>query len=93
MAVDVLSGTRPERPTHLGFTDDMWNLTEQCWDHDPQRRPDISEVISRLRIPLAPEHDDDEIPDDTTLGSVPKREPSPGEFFVIHLDEVTFNEV
>ena len=86
MAVDVLSGNRPERPTHPNLTDDIWNLTEQCWDRDPQRRPDISEIISRLQVPLTPQYD--EIPDDTTLGSVPHREPSHGEYFPIPPDEV-----
>jgi len=92
VAVDVLSGNRPERPAHPNLTDDIWNLTEQCWDHDWHRRPDISEVISRLRIPLAPQYDD-EIPDDTTLGSVPQREPSPGELLFISLDEVVFSRI
>jgi hypothetical protein len=34
---------------HQGLTDDLWNITEQCWDRDPQRRPGIPEVILRLR--------------------------------------------
>lgn len=53
VAVRVLSGKRPERPAHSSLTDELWDLTECCWDQEPQRRPKISEVVRRLRTDLA----------------------------------------
>ena len=63
--VDVLSGDRPGRPIDPRLTDDLWDLTEHCWNHNPQWRPDISEVVLRLRTLFT-----DAEPDGTTLGSV-----------------------
>jgi len=45
----VISGTRPPRPAHPTFTDDLWMLVQRCWGHDPHLRPDVSEVLNRLR--------------------------------------------
>jgi len=70
VAVDVLSGNRPERPTHPSFTDDLWDLTKGCWAHDPGRRPGISEIVVRLRTTPAPQPDRGAALDGTTLGSV-----------------------
>ena len=89
VAVDILSENRPGRPVHLSLTDDLWNLTEQCWDHDPQRRPDISGIISYLRTKFDIQYGDDGIPDDTTFGSVRQA----GELAPIFLEEVIINEV
>jgi len=89
VAVGVLSGNRPGRPMHPSLTDDIWNLIEQCWDHDPQRRPDISDVTSYLRTKFALPHGDDGMLDDTTLGGVQQT----GEFAPFSLDEVVVNEV
>ena len=75
VVVDVLSGNRPDRPTDPSLTDDLWDLTEQCWNHDPRRRPEISEVVLRLRTLLA--HAE---LDGTTLGSVGQDEISSGKF-------------
>ena len=75
----ILSGTRPGRPTHRSLTDGLWDLTERCWDHDPQRRPDISDVTSRLRTTFTFRDGGHKMPGATTLGSL-KRELSPGEF-------------
>jgi len=75
VAVEILSGNRPERPAHPSFTDDLWGLTNRCWNHDPQQRPDISQVILSLRTWFPSRYSDDEIPDGTTLGSVQQCEP------------------
>jgi len=72
VAVDVLSGNRPERPIDPNLTDDLWNMTEKCWNRDPLWRPGISEVILRLRVAT----ENGEPLDVTTLGSFPQREPS-----------------
>jgi len=69
VVMDVLSGNRPDRPTDLNLSDDLWDLTEQCWNHDPRRRPEISEVVPRLRTLSS--HTD---LDGTTLGSVGQEE-------------------
>ena len=78
VAVGVLSGDRPERPAHPALTDDLWALTKRCWNQDQQQRPDISEVDLFLRTTFR--CGDNEIPDDTTLGSFRGMEASPGEF-------------
>ena len=31
-------------------------LMEQCWEHDPKKRPDIFTVILKLRIAEVPQH-------------------------------------
>jgi len=89
VAVDILSGSRPGRPAHPTLTDDLWNLTERCWEHNPQRRPDISDVISSLQAEVTLPYCDDGLPDDTTLGSVRQA----GEFAPFTLDEVIIDEV
>jgi len=84
VAVDVLSGDRPDRPIDPSLTDDLWDLTKHCWNHDPQRRPGISEVVLRLRSFSA--HAD---LDGTTLGSVRQEEiASAGEFSFIPSSKV-----
>jgi len=45
----IMAGKRPQRPTHRGFTDHLWALTQHCWDQDPRSRPEISEVLKVLR--------------------------------------------
>ena len=42
-------GERPERPTHVGLTDSLWELVEQCWRGDPGKRPEMSAVVGILR--------------------------------------------
>jgi len=57
VAVDVVSGKRPERPMHPALPDHLWDLTERCWSHDPRQRPEISEIVLRLRNAPAPQYD------------------------------------
>ena len=40
----VLKGDRPSRPEHPSCTDNLWALTQRCWDEDPLLRPEILEV-------------------------------------------------
>ena len=44
----IMSGKRPCRPNHPNFTDELWVLTQRCWDQDPQLRPEASEVLEVL---------------------------------------------
>lgn len=41
-------GSRPEKPVHRHFTSRMWSLTKKCWGKDPNRRPDMQEVLKKL---------------------------------------------
>ncbi|KZP15419.1 kinase-like protein [Athelia psychrophila] len=43
-------GKRPDRPRCLPthFSDEIWQLMEECWHHDPQVRPEMAAVVSRL---------------------------------------------
>jgi len=49
VAVGVLAGKRPPRPTHPDFTDKLWEITKRCWNQEPRDRPDISEVVLCLQ--------------------------------------------
>ena len=44
----IMSGKRPCRPSHLGFTDELWTFTQCWWDQDPRLRPEVSEVLTVL---------------------------------------------
>ena len=50
---NVLNGGRPRRPKHPDFTESLWKLTQRCWSHDAQDRPNIQEVIEALKEPSA----------------------------------------
>ncbi|KAF9647770.1 kinase-like protein [Thelephora ganbajun] len=78
VAVGILSGNRPTRPTHPDLTDDLWEIIQCCWSQDLGHRPDISEVVLRLRTTVDPRRDhadvkDDPETDDTTSASVQSR--------------------
>ena len=45
----ITRGERPPRPTHTNFTDELWELTQRCWDRDPRSRPEVSELLEVLR--------------------------------------------
>jgi len=47
--VAIMDGKRPPRPTHQAFTDQLWQLTQRCWDQNPHSRPEVSEVLKVLR--------------------------------------------
>lgn len=53
MVVKVLSGERPERPKDQIITQELWTLTQRCLEENPRRRPEIGEVIFRLRRVMA----------------------------------------
>jgi anti-sigma factor ChrR (cupin superfamily) len=46
----ITQGTRPPRPTHPTFTENLWTLMRRCWDHDPHLRPEVSEVLQLLTL-------------------------------------------
>ena len=41
----INQGTRPPRPTHPTFTEELWILMQRCWDKDPHSRPKTSEAL------------------------------------------------
>ena len=76
----VLLGKRPERPKDPILTNELWVLTQRCLDQDPQRRPEITEVVCDLREALVTRQDrtnatDIARVDDTTSGNTKQREP------------------
>jgi len=87
VAVDVLLGGRPDRPADPSLTDDIWGLTEHCWDHDPRRRPGISEVV--LCLPTLFAHAE---LDGTTLGSIRQEEIASGVFSFIPSSQAILSE-
>ncbi|KAF9789176.1 kinase-like domain-containing protein [Thelephora terrestris] len=48
---NILAGIHPERPIHPGLTDQLWTLTQQCWEEEPYDRPSIDSVIEQLSVP------------------------------------------
>lgn len=47
----VVRGDRPPRPSlpnSNAMSDDMWLLTQSCWDHDATRRPSADTIAITL---------------------------------------------
>ena len=64
----VVEGERPGRPQgaeEVWFTNDLWEMLEQCWSPQPERRPTIDAVLQCLKQgsaawqPLSPDSDHD----------------------------------
>lgn len=47
----IMQGKRPPRPIHPIFTGDLWILMQRCWDHRPDVRPVVSEILQVLLTP------------------------------------------
>jgi len=48
----IVNGERPGRPEGeeaVWFTADLWEMLEQCWSLEPERRPAIDDVLGCLR--------------------------------------------
>ena len=71
----IIEGERPGRPRGeegVWFTNSLWEVLEQCWSTQPERRPTIDAVLQRLKQgstawqPLPPNLDgyasDDQLP-------------------------------
>jgi len=51
--VSVSKGVRPLKPLDgekLGLEPAVWELTEECWNRDPGKRPDITDVFHRFKV-------------------------------------------
>ena len=47
----ITRGDRPQKPEameNLGFTNQLWELVEQCWSADTSARPDVRTILSHL---------------------------------------------
>jgi len=45
----IIEGDRPKYPgSHLGFSPELWEVTERCWLEDRNRRPSIEDILSCL---------------------------------------------
>ncbi|KAJ7592096.1 kinase-like domain-containing protein [Mycena floridula] len=44
---EVAAGRRPPRPLNL-FSDESWNVIEECWQHDPTHRPSATMILTSL---------------------------------------------
>lgn len=44
----VKKGLRPERLAI--FTEDQWELMQDCWAHDPNQRPHIGSISDQLKL-------------------------------------------
>ena len=43
---------RGDRPNRLkNINDVVWGLLMACWDQDPQKRPNIGNIVEKLKIP------------------------------------------
>ena len=47
----IITGGRPERPTHPDFTERLWKLARWCWKEKPEDRPRMDQVIEQLSVP------------------------------------------
>lgn len=57
MVLRISSGGRPKRPKNPIMTDELWKLTQRCLEQDPQRRPEIADVVRCLRKTLTVRRD------------------------------------
>ena len=48
VADQLKRGMRPSKP-EVWMTDALWELMEQCWDAEPHNRPDVTQVLERLK--------------------------------------------
>ncbi|KAG6918046.1 hypothetical protein DXG01_016702 [Tephrocybe rancida] len=49
----IMKGHIPPRPLHevaleRGLTDTVWQLMEECWSYNPDRRPTAAQILQRL---------------------------------------------
>lgn len=48
MVKALVERRRPELPPGAPWPAELRTLIERCWDHDPERRPDIDYVVAAL---------------------------------------------
>jgi len=48
---EIIDGGRPKKPTmaaRLGFTGELWEIVERCWNKDRDERPNLRVILSTL---------------------------------------------
>ena len=90
----VIEGERPGRPQgkeEVWFADELWEILEQCWLPQPERRPTIDAVPQCLKQsstawqPLPPDSDDYTQPDnDDRPDFTSSRDPGIGPSTFLH---------
>ena len=45
----VINHELPDRPQQQDLTDPVWDMTVRCWQHEPDRRPKMTEAVATLR--------------------------------------------
>ncbi|KAK1224261.1 hypothetical protein PQX77_012839 [Marasmius sp. AFHP31] len=45
----VISGCRPPRPEGSQCSDELWDLVQRCWAHDPRMRPSAGKILRTLK--------------------------------------------
>ena len=45
----IIQRELPDRPQEKDLTDLVWEMTVRCWEHEPDRRPRMTEVVTTLR--------------------------------------------
>lgn len=51
VAIAIMRGERPLRPTNPALTNGLWALMQYCWSQDPFSRPDMPQVLRVLHSP------------------------------------------
>jgi hypothetical protein len=49
---EIMESVRPKKPEgakRLGFSDELWRMTELCWLEDRNARPGVEEILSSLK--------------------------------------------
>ena len=47
----IIDGKRPKKPDFIitrGYTNELWKLTEDCWDVDPEKRITVDELAVKF---------------------------------------------
>ena len=48
----IICDERPPRPTHTEMTDNVWALTQRCWDQEAHRRPNALRISCSLCVSI-----------------------------------------
>ncbi|KAK7029504.1 hypothetical protein VNI00_014537 [Paramarasmius palmivorus] len=52
VVIELHKGNKPRRPAPLFVTDQQWALMVKCWSDEPEKRPNIEQVLHELQILL-----------------------------------------
>ncbi|KAJ7583144.1 kinase-like domain-containing protein, partial [Mycena floridula] len=48
VSLKVIRGNRPARPETPELENDVWDLIQDCWKEDPDKRPTATQIVQRL---------------------------------------------